>query len=439
MWVRATALSLITVASLGQGAAMSAGAAQAVPTVPGAAAAEVWGPVHRFEASSAGQSMVVDGRGLTTVVWGSQRGWPEPVKAAQRTAAGRWLDPATLGVGYSPVVAADADGNLTAAWMRDRTGVTTGVWAARKPVGKPWTRPVHISTDRPAAGYPSGEGVYGAQHLDIAVQPGGAALVAWQWGSQDRDVAFRIQAAYRPARGGWDAAQRLTPAADATDAHVAVAPKGAFWVAYQRTPAQGPTAIKVRARSAAGTWSPAARVAKGTLGDLGVDRGGDVTVALSRGGRAWAAVRTAGLWQAPVAVTPTDAKVGFGEWSFATNRAGAAVLAYLSTSDRIDVVRRTTQGDWTAPVTLTEPEDPVWMVVASLNRRGDMFAAWGAYGLWGSYRPAGSDWHEVTTIQPDAGVDVLEDVQAAVAPDGDVVLLWEQEARPLRARVMSAD
>jgi hypothetical protein len=33
---------------------------------------------------------------------------------------------------------------------------------------------------------------------------------------------------------------------------------------------------------------------------------------------------------------------------------------------------------------------------------------------------------------------VLEDTYAAVAPDGDVVVLWDQEARPLKVRVLDA-
>jgi hypothetical protein len=432
VWVSSAALA-VTGQVVVAGTTYAAPAGTAVVT-----AGDTWGPVHAFERYPHGQSMTVDARGVTTVVWGSQKGWPEPVKVAQRTAAGRWLAPRTLGEGYDPVVAVDASGDLTVAWCRDRTGFTTGVWAARKPFGSPWTPAVHLSRDPAAPGYPDGESSYGALDLDVAVHRGGATLVTWQWGSVERRIPFRIQSAYRPARGPWGSMHALTPAAAAANAHAAFAPSGRAWVAFERTPASGPTAVKVRSRSTTGVWSPAQRVGTSALGDLGVGRHGAVTVVFSRQGRVRVAQRpaTTGVWKAPVPVTPSSVRID--QWSVALSPSGAALVAYLWKRDRVDAVRRTTAGLWTEPLTLADPTVSLAGVMTGINARGDMFAGWdNSYGMWGRARPAGQAWHAVTTAQPDTGqVDVLEATQALVTPGGDVALLWAQEERALRVRFL---
>jgi hypothetical protein len=74
----------------------------------------------------------------------------------------------------------------------------------------------------------------------------------------------------------------------------------------------------------------------------------------------------------------------------------------------------------------------------ALNAAGDTFLGWGGYALYGMYRPDGGAWSERFTVSPDAGVEVLEEQVAGVAPGGDVVVLWKQEERPLKVRVMTA-
>lgn len=419
---------------------VSAPAAATAAPATSAAAGDVWGPIHAFEQSPVGQSVAVDGHNVTTAVWGSQKGWPEPVKVARRTAAGRWSAPVRLGIGYDPVVGVDAAGNLTVAWSRDRQGFTTGVWASRKPVGQPWTRPVRLSADVAVAGYPDGETRYGATDLDVAVHPGGATLVTWQWGSAERHVPFRIQAAYRPVRGPWGPVHALTPAAGAHSPHAAFAPDGTGWVAWERTPASGPTAVKVRSRSTDGVWRPTVRIGSGALGDVAAGRHG-VTVVLGSRGRVRVADRPAstGVWSTPVPVTPAGVRVQ--QWSVSLNPAGAALVAYVVKHERVDVVRRTLAGHWTGAVTVASPSPTLRLmeVATAVNPRGDMFVGWdNSYGIWGRYRSAGGAWRATTTAQADVGqVDVLETVLTQMTPDGRVVLLWDQEARPLRARVLN--
>lgn len=415
------------------------------PTRPSAASSapvpqETWGPPHRFESNPVGQSLAVDGRGATTVVWGSQLAWPEPVKAARRTAGGRWREPITLGVGHSPVITADAAGNLLAAWCRDRPGRTTGVWAAWRPAGGRWTPPVGLSQDVAAPGYPDGEGLYGARNLDAALGPDGTAAVTWEWGGWERDVPFRVQAVVRPAGGTWGEVDSWAPAAGSGDARVAVAGDGAAWLAYEQSTASGPLRVHVRSRDAGGDWGRPKRVDAGSLGDLTVTDRGDVVVVVKDGGRVQAVVRsaTARGWTAPVAATPPGLRVRI--WSVGLDRSGAALVTYLQGRRRVEAVRRRADGRWSRPRTLASVRSRLSGVDSAVGERGGMYAAWDdSYGLWGRYRPAGGGWHPVTMAQADTGqVDVLEDVQMAVTPRGDVVLLWAQEARPLRARVLGA-
>jgi hypothetical protein len=440
MSIRSWSVTVSALALVAAGQTVALGPVLAAPTRPVLTHADTWGPIHRFEPDPVGQSLVVGSRDVATVVWGSQKSWPEPVKAARRTAAGRWLGPVTLGVGYDPVVATDAAGNLTVAWCRDRKGFTTGVWAARKPVGRPWSRPVHLSQDKVAPAYPDGGSVYGATNLDVAMGHGGAALVTWEWGNWERGVPFRIQAAYRQAQGRWGRMQGLTPHGEATNAHVAFALNGTAWVAFDRNPAAGPDRVVVRSRSTAGTWSPPKRIGVGRLGDLGATRRGELLVVFVGGARIRAALGSVatGAWKAPIAVTPARTHVHV--WSVAMNGSGAALVAYVPSHHRVDVVRRPVGGPWTKPARVAEPSVRLSAVFAAIGPLGDMFVGWhNDYGMWGSYRAAGRGWRPPTTAQRDHGqADVLEAVQPQIGHSGDVILLWAQEERPLRARVLNA-
>lgn len=439
MWTR-RAWCLMTVLALGQGVVWSPGVAAAAPTASAAGAssagssaspaAETWGPVHRFERNVSGR-LVADARGVTTVVWTSLTTWPHTIKLASRAAQGGWGPARTLGVGSDPVIAADRQGTLTVAWTRERSGHTTGVWAARKPVGRPWSKPTHVSVDRPLSG-----SAYGAADLDVAVSPRGAALVTWVWGRGTAGIPFRIQAAHRAAGGTWGPVVAVTPPADALAPLAAFAPDGRAWVAWDRTPADGPTSVKARSRAPDGTWTATRRVAVGNLGGLGVSKQGKVTIAF----RDRVAIRVVigpradGSWPPATRLTAPGSRIE--EWSFATNPAGAAIVAYAGASDRVFVLRRSVAGAWTSPLQIGEPPGSLWVLTASVNPRGDMFVSWGAYGIWARYRPVGGGWHGLTTVQPDAGVDVLEAIDSRVTPSGDAVLLYEQEERALRARVL---
>ena len=170
-------------------------------------AARTWESPVALADYTRGSTFVVDGHNGTTVVWESV---PGAVVSVRRTADGTWTQPEVIGQSNAafgtPQVSADADGNLTAVWITQQPGVTDGVMAATWTAISGWSDPVSISRDRSVADYPGDDkGPWGAAHLALAVSPEGAAVVAWDWGSEDRNKPWRIQSVYhRPGRGWSD-------------------------------------------------------------------------------------------------------------------------------------------------------------------------------------------------------------------------------------------
>lgn len=413
----------------------STGREPAAATVAGTriAAPDTWGPVQRFERDNWGASMVVDSRGVTTVVWGSTRGPHHRVKAAQRTAAGVWKDPVVLGDGMDPVVAANARGDLAVVWLSEGSGWTTGVWAARRTLGHAWSSAVHVSRDKAVA---DSEYDCGASAPDVAWGGHRVVLATWAWGCPERGVPLRIQTAYASAGRTWGAPLTITPAVNAQHPLVAFSPSGVAWVAYERTPADGPTGIKVRRRSPLGVWGQARRIGVGRLGGISLDRDHTVSVAFASHREVQVALRPAALghWQKPFTVTPAGVKVEW--WRYVANRVGTALVAYIRPNGLVGAVRGDSHGTWTDAVTLNPGGTGFWVLTAAISPTGDMFVGWGRYGFWGRYRAAGEDWRAVTQMKSDLSVDVMEDCWSVVTPQGDPVVLYKQEERPLRARVL---
>ncbi|MBE7325732.1 hypothetical protein IEQ44_13850 [Nocardioides sp. Y6] len=436
MGVRRVTVWLALASGLASGlASVLVGIPTAGAETSGAAAAR-WGPTHRFEQNTLGESFVQDGRGVTTVVWGSQAGWPKPVKAQQQTAQGRWRDPVELGEGHSPVVAADSAGNLVAAWIRDEQGRTASVWSARKPYGRAWSAPVRLSSDREVTGYPDGVSNYGAVDLQVAVRDGGAALVAWRWGSLEREVPFRVQAAFRPPRRAWQPARTLSRGAqDVRQVRADLGPAG-VWVAWSQEQRRGPERVLVRDRRRGGTWSAATRVGTGDLGALALTAPGEVVVVFRQAGTVRSVVKPRGRrWRTPVDVTAPGVRAR--GWSAAVNSRGQALVSYLVGPHTVEAVRRGPRGRWGMAESLGQTgERRIAETLAAINGAGAAVVGWhNYYGVWARHRAPRASWGPTTTPHRDRGqVDVLESVRLGISPGGRPGLLWAQEERPLRLR-----
>jgi hypothetical protein len=385
---------------------------------------------------------VVDANSDTTVVWETV---PGEVMSVRRAAEGTWTQPEVIGQSNAafgaPQVAADRDGNLTAVWITQREGVTDGVVAATWTAVSGWSDPVSISRDRSVAHYPSdGKGPWGAAHLALAVNREGAAVVAWAWGSDDRDKPWRIQSVYhRPGRG-WSDVVDVTRARGYRHPQVGISAVGTAVLLYARQPMGHPQALFSQRRHSGEGWTTATTVAREGYGEqLAVDRAGDAVVAFTPNwNRVMATYRpSGGRWGTARRLSPAGVRVN-DQFALAMNARGKALVAMGRRHGRVDLVERRRHTPWTTPVAVVNRSASSSLVEVALNTSSDTFLGWGEYALSGKYRPSGGTWSSRFTISPDPGADVLDSISAQVAPNGDVILMWDQEDMPLHVRVMTA-
>ena len=439
-WILAPTVTALAVTGAVVAVPTGAAPAPGTPSAYGAPPATLeWGPVKTLARNPRGESLVVDARGNTTVVWASslRRG---TVVALRRPAGGSWGRPVVIGRGYAPEVAADARGNVTVVWLTQRRGFTDGVAAARRPAAGRWSDPVRLSQDRRVPGYPDdGEDVYGAARVDLAVSPRGRAVVAWDWGSEPRDKPWRIQSAQRAPGGSWSEPRNVTRPTGANSPQVGIAADGTAVLLYGRQPFGHPQALLARRRPVGAGWTGPVRVVREGYGPaLAVDRAGNALVVFTPNFNRVKAVygSATGPWRKPRALSPAGVQVS--DYALDMSGPGAAVVAVGRNNGRVDLLRRPRSGPWAAPVRVVRPGSVVYDVLVALNRAGDTFLGWGAYGLYGKYRPTGGSWTARSTISRDTDVEVLEATYADIAPQGDVVVLWKQESRPLKVRSMTA-
>lgn len=418
---------------------LATGAGAAAPTDERAPGSPTWGPVKILDDNPWGESLAVDGRGAVTVVWatGPQA---RAIVAVRRTAGGHWGRPVRLGHGSAPQVAADRRGDVTVVWITQRQGHTDGVAAVRRPAGGHWSEPVRLSDDLAVPGYvPGRDEVYGAVTVDLAVSPGGAAVAAWAWGSVARGKAGRIQSAYRPAGRAWDDPVDVTRPVQAWSPEVTMDAEGGAVLVYGRQPFGHPQALLARERPVGGAWTRAERVtAEGYSPVLASAPDGSSVVAFTPDFESVdAAFRPAGgHWRPARHLSPAGASIA--DYEVAMDDGGSAVLALARAHGRVDLVRRPAGGPWSGLDQAVPAGSTVYDVLLALNGPGDLFLGWGGYDLRGAYQPHGGTLGEPATISPDAGAEVLEETHAVVTPAGDVVVLWKQEERPLKVRVLTA-
>lgn len=403
--------------------APAAGAPDPAPDLPG------WGPVKTLVAHPRGEALAIDARGAVTVVWATGS-TPGSVVALRRPAGGSWGDPVVIGHGTQPQVATDRRGTVTVAWLTRRAGRTDGVAVARHPAGGHWTTPVRLTSD---AATP-----YAVDEVVLDVNPAGDVVVAWT--SRDRrDRPWRARSAYRPKGGPWSGPVAVTPRDGSRHPQVGLDDEGRGLLLLCRQRFGHPQVLKTRERSLDGTWTdPVVVTREGYDPVLAVDATGDALVAFSPdfSGVAAAFRPADGQWQRAQALSPEGVDVA--DFALAVNGVGEAVVALGRVNGRVDVMRRPVAGPWSAAERVVAAGDTVYDVLVALDDAGDTFLGWGGYALLGAYQPGGGAWAGSATISPDAGVEVLESTHAQIGPNGDVAVLWKQEARPLKVRTMSA-
>jgi hypothetical protein len=269
------------------------------------------------------------------------------------------------------------------------------------------------------------------------VSPTGAVTVAWAWGSEDRNKAWRIQSVYRRPGRDWGGVVTLTGATGAREPQVGIAADGTVTLLYARQPVGSPGSLLSRVRHPGRGWSDATVVSdRGYRPQLAVDRYGDaVVVFMATSSRVMAAYRPHGApWRSPRQLSPQGIG-GDKYFSLAMNGRGAALVAFVGPHGTVDLVQRTPQDPWSAPARVVDSPDWIGHVAVALNGVGDTLLTWGEYALYGMYLPNGGTWTSPVTLSPETDVDVLETIDAGVAPNGDAVVMWDQEDMPLKVRV----
>ena len=385
--------------------------------------------------------VAVDRRGTVTVVW-STDWWRGPIKATRHRAGGRWTGPVRIGWGTAPQVVVDDRGTATVAWQTNRRDRTTGVAVARRPFGGSWTVPRHLTSDRRAPRYwrPDGQGIFGADKLDLAVSAAGAVVATWAWGSYHRDVPLRIQAAYKPAGAPWHDTVRLSPRNWSDSPSVALNETGDGLVAFGQELGD----LKVR-RLVHETWTPPS-VVDSAVGKSGLDAwhvaasdAAGMTVAYKRGTDSYGTMFASSLapgdsWGPPEQLSGTN--VGAWQVTALADRLGTTTVTWSGMYGRMDAVRRPAGGVWGSPTELLGIHGWPNAPRSTTNASGDLLLSWFRYdvGVLGRQVPAGGDWSAPRLITP-ASASSCE-WATALYPDGDVAAVWQldRSSGPVRFR-----
>lgn len=387
----------------------------------------LWSPIKVVAEAPYGSDAVIDRDGNVTVVW-ADFAPPREVHALRHPAGGRWSRATTIGHGWRPRLAVDGSGTVTAVWRTLRDEHMAGIEAARCPLHHEWSEPVVLAP---------GTATSRASAHSLAANSSGDVVAAWSW--SDRGGESAIHAAWRPRGGPWRETVALTPEDGSHGPHVGIDGVGRAVVLYEVATPRQPRALVERVRMLSGRWAkPVVVAAEGYSAILAVDPAGHAAVVFSPD---FSAVRATsrlfgGEWSPPELLGPRQ--VDWYALSVGPTETAVAAIAGSSHGGWVDLVERRREGPWSRPTRIFENGAFDFLSVAR-NAVGDTFLAWGSDRVLGAYRRAAGPWEEPVELSPlDRDPAALEVVVTRIARNGDVVLLWKREDRPLSVRIRSA-
>jgi hypothetical protein len=340
------------------------------------------------------------------------RGWTKPRRAGTRL----WLATVVGLCGVAPAASATTWGAPqritgetvtpgTAAVAIDQRANAVVAWGGQNPSwehgngqpygrvrvsvrnrGRAWVKPFTLATSRNAAAT-----------VAVAMDRNGTATAIWWWAD-----GAGVQVATHHLGGRWTKARWL--GRGVTDAAFAEAPSGAAVVAYSGCP-KDVCSVRVRVRSAGGSWIPAERLARGGL--LAVehaavdDRGDSITTWNLFPSGSFSAARPAkGRW---TTATPVPAATTEG---LTLDRAGTATVLGNSGNDlRSARLRVGREHGWEAPEVVATSDRPFPNEAAlALDPSGAVTAMWYEDPASGSavrsaVRPAQGSWSPPVTVE----------------------------------------
>jgi hypothetical protein len=374
--------------------------------------------------------VAVDPAGDAVAVWTRFDGAHTVVQAAVRQAGGSWVPSGNLSVAgrdaEEPDVGIDGAGNAIAVWRR-HDGSKYIVQSATRPAGGAWQGPVDLST--------AGET---AKEPDLAVDAAGDAVAVW---ARFDGLDFIVQAAAKPAGGGWQGPLDLSDAGqDAEEPQVAIDSSAralAVWSRYD-----GSDFVVQSARRLGGAWEkPPLDVSvagqRAEEPQVALDPAGNAVAVWSRFDGAKDIVQAAvgsgggGAWSLPADLSAAGQNAE--EPQVAVDPGGNAVAVWTRRSSPTDVVqssRRHAGGSWETAVPLSVPGDSAEAPQVSLDPNGNAVAVWSRTDatprvIQGAERPAGGGW------LPPALISVVgqsaNEPQVASDSVGNAVAVWARE------------
>lgn len=380
---------------------------------------------------AAGAHVALDPAGNGIAVWSESDGVTVSVWAAfSSLPTGDWRIPERLSPAaqnaYAPRVGVDGQGNVLVVWVREAGGVyyLQGLRGSTTAAG--WSTPIDIAT--------IGTGGIGP---DLAVTPGGNAVVVWTAVTSTSPVAISVHAArFVTATGAWTSATQISSLGDnAYLARVAVAPGGdavAVWSKEDSSTTELVQAARFDAASA--TWqTPATVSASASYAEeavVAMDASGDAVVAWLRTSNVEVAryEASAATWS-PASIRSTGVAVN-GPGLASDADGNVTVLWHLGTG-----VVETTRYDavvaaWSATQPIPGATGSGTPAVAA-DPSGNVVAFWPSPTLLGSsaqgvrYVRATNQWTPVSTL-PTSGPP--DSVHLAADGVGNVAAVWHRDS-----------
>jgi hypothetical protein len=351
----------------------------------GRPAGGAWGPV--FDLSQSGRDAIapqvaVDSAGNAVAVWARTNGAHTVVQGASRPAGGGWTSARDISDSeknsQEPDVVIDPTGRAIAVWSR-YDGFDNIVQSAQLApgAGAVWSEPVDLSD--------KGEN---AEEPQVAADAAGDAVAVW---SRLEGTDMIAQAAFRPAGGGWQAADNLSEAGgDATEPEVSVDPGG----------------------FAAAVWSRA-------VGGVGTVEAAEMA--------------PGGHWLEPIELTGSGEDGTQPGIALAGGRAVTVwTLAGPGPYSTIQSRERVSGGPWQATQDLTK-KGLTQTVVApqvAIDPNGNAAAVWARSGasptvIEGRTKPAGAPWTGLTELSELGSTS--SEPQVTLSATGDGASIWTRD------------
>jgi hypothetical protein len=320
--------------------------------------------------------VTMDREGDSLAAWKRFDGADFIIEVAVRPAGGSWSAPVKLSAAgetaENPRVAMDAAGDAITTWKRDN-GTNLIVEAASRPAGDSWSAPVPISAPGRNAEAPR-----------VAIGAGGRAVVAF--GRYNSSVESVVEASvFTFGQGSWTAPVPISsPEGEFPD--VAVDPAGDAVVAWERPDGANYRIEASTLAAVGGGWSAAVPISaagrNASSARVAIDATGEAVATWKREDGTNFLIEAAshplgGAWGTPVALSAPGQEAEAAR--VAIDAAGDATVEWTRSDGAhyiIEMARRTASGGWGSATPLSVPGENALEPSVAMDDGGDAILSW---------------------------------------------------------------